>query len=189
MFSKANWPLSLELAVRVKLVSGFVRVTVAPGTTAPAGSLIEPLIAEVPWPWPKALPQKSISTTSVPSESINLYLVKLLLFIDSSAGRFFFGFGDLAAELLERESKVSRIPALQLRLCCSGNRDRWSSAPLIGKEFELTGQAQLQIKPDKADEAESPTNTNCCFELALAAIIPRRNATPQIGNLLIFADK
>ena len=85
-------------------------------------------------------------------------------------------------------AKVSRIPALPLRLCCSGNRDRWLSAS-IGKEFELTGQAQLQIKLGWADEAESLTNTNCCFELALAPIIPRQNRTPQVGNVVIFADK
>src|SRR5687767_541930 len=80
MPSKKNCPLSFEVAVRDRLVSGLESVTVAPATTLPCGSLITPLTDDV-LVWPKAMWQDNKKTRSVPNESTNLNFGKPGLFI------------------------------------------------------------------------------------------------------------
>jgi hypothetical protein len=62
-------------------------------------------------------------------------------------------FSDLegsAAELLGVNAKVSRIPALQLRLCCSGNRDfKPSLAAIIPRLEQCRRPANPLISADK----------------------------------------
>src|SRR5436305_12326582 len=92
MRSKAKWPSSLDVCVRVVFVAGLTRLTVAPATTLPCGSVTVPRTEDVPV-CADAVAQQSASrreqrSASAPlPEAVGLVIVLSLTRLGGRRGR------------------------------------------------------------------------------------------------------